>query len=131
MDALLTKPFSTAQLSEALAEVLPVRGPVDVAALARLGADVGDEDAVRRVATIFVDGLPDLRASLDRARRQGDGDELRRLGHRLRASSATFGAHRLAKLAAFLESHGTPELVDAIDRESRRVADRLRAELAR
>jgi CheY-like chemotaxis protein len=142
MDACLTKPFSTAQLGEALAAVLPGAARSadqadDAAALERLRADLGDEDDVRRIAGIYLDGLPDARHALARALADGDAPALGRLAHRLRSSSATFGASRLARLAAELESSvagdaglaGTGDLVAAIDAEAGRVAERLAAEL--
>ena len=131
MDVCLTKPFSTAQLGEALARALPPDGaPVDGSALERLRADVGDDAAVDRIAGIYMDGLAAARAELGSA----DGEALRHAAHRLRSSSATFGAFRLAELSAELEA-GAGEhaaaLVAEIDAESRRVEAWLGARLAR
>jgi signal transduction histidine kinase/DNA-binding response OmpR family regulator len=141
MDACLTKPFSTAQLGEALAAVLPgdgadAAGQVDPMALGRLRADLGDDEAVRRIGGIFVGGLPQARDELAAALAAGDSEQLGRIAHRLRSSSATFGAVRLARLAARLEelaatgaAEGANALVGAIAAESRRVAEHLTAEL--
>jgi HPt (histidine-containing phosphotransfer) domain-containing protein len=130
MDACLTKPFSTAQLSETLARVL-----APASALEQLRADVGDDDAVDRIAGIYLHGLPGVRSELVAALDRGDAGALRAAAHRLRSSSATFGAHRLAELCAELE-HGAADgaasrLVAAIERECRRVEESLAAELRR
>jgi CheY-like chemotaxis protein len=130
MDACLSKPFSTVQLSDALARVLQPREPdgeppVDRAALDRLRADLGDDDALRRIAGLFVEGLEESRAALARAVAAGDGEGVRRVAHRLRSSSATFGAERLAALSRELErvaSADASALIAEVDRESERVA---------
>ncbi|MEA2451275.1 MAG: two-component system, sensor histidine kinase and response regulator [Thermoleophilaceae bacterium] len=142
MDACLTKPFSTAQLGEALAAMLPgggsdIDGSEDAAALERLRADLGEEEDVRRIAGMYVDGLPVAREGMARALADRDAPGLGRLAHRLRSSSATFGASRLARLASELEARvaadpscaGAGELVAAIEAETRRVGDRLSATL--
>jgi HPt (histidine-containing phosphotransfer) domain-containing protein len=130
MDGCLTKPFSTVQLSEALARMLPpdpvAATPLDEAAVARLRADLGDDDALRRITALFVEGLADARAELGRAAESGDDDAVRRVAHRLRSSSATFGAAQLAELSRELEavaSAGAHDLIERIERESRLVGD--------
>jgi CheY-like chemotaxis protein len=134
MDACLTKPFSTAQLGEALARVLP---PAEGSALDVLRADVGEEEDVRRIAGLFVSGLRAARAQLDEAVEHSDAVALGNAAHRLRSSSATFRADRLAALSARLESQtaagvsaGTAGLVAAIGAETERVAARVERELA-
>jgi two-component system, sensor histidine kinase and response regulator len=141
MDACLTKPFSTAQLGEALARMLPPHGSpdarIDHSALDRLRADVGDDAAVTKIARMFVAGLPEVRAELASALERGEADGLRRGAHRLRSSSAVFGAVRLEQLCAELEEVADDDLESAaavvarIESESTRVADELGAELAR
>jgi PAS domain S-box-containing protein len=135
MDVCLPKPFSTGQLGEALARALPSDGVlVDGSALDRLRADVGDDAAVARIAGIYVAGLPTAREELGSALAAGDEDALRQAAHKLRSSSATFGAVRLAELSAELESGAdgrAAHLVAEIDGESRRVEASLGAELAR
>jgi two-component system sensor histidine kinase/response regulator len=137
MDAALTKPFSTVKLSEALGRVLTPgpadsASPVDRVVLERLRTDVGDDDALRRIAALFVEGLEESRAELVRATAAGDTDAVRRVAHRLRSSSATFGAQRLAALTRELEATGTADargLIAEVERESERVAEAI-AELS-
>jgi two-component system sensor histidine kinase/response regulator len=133
MDGCLTKPFSTAQLGDALGRVLPPLPPtgepaVDRLALERLRVDVGDDDALRRIAGLFVEGLAESRDQLRQASAAGDDDAVLRAAHRLRSSSATFGAHRLAALTRELEAVGSASahaLIADVDRESERVADAI------
>ena len=135
MDVCLTKPFSTAQLGEALARALPSDGAlVDGSALDRLRADVGDDVAVARIAGLYLAGLPEAREELRSALEGGGAETLRQAAHKLRSSSATFGAVRLAELSAELEAGAgdrESDLVAEIDAESRRVEASLGAELAR
>jgi PAS domain S-box-containing protein len=139
MDACLTKPISTAQLGEALVAALPRAGAgdvIDTGALDRLRADLGSHAEARRIAQIYLDGLPGLREELKAALSATDVAALARVAHRLRASSATFGATRLARLAGELEGavdagarERCAELAAAIDAEALLVAERLAAEL--
>jgi two-component system phosphorelay protein LuxU len=107
----------------------PERAPaeaLDHAALGRLRTDVGDDEALRRIVTLFVEGLEEARAELTRAVASGDDDGVRRVAHRLRSSGATFGAQQLAELARELEasaSAGARDLIERVERESRRVGD--------
>jgi CheY-like chemotaxis protein len=143
MDACLTKPFSTVQLSDALARVLQPpavtgdRQALDDGALERLRADLGDDATVARIASLYVEALRDACKRLRAARGSGDSESLREVAHKLRSSSATFGAGRLACLCGELESlsgDGTParaaELAADVEHESSRVADALEAQLA-
>jgi two-component system sensor histidine kinase/response regulator len=142
MDACLTKPFSTVELSGALGRVLQPdpaheEGPLDHSALDRLQADLGDQAVVARIAGLFVDALREARERLAAAVAARDHDELRRVAHRLRSSSATFGAERLAHLCDELESLADIEdevrpaaLAGEIANESWRVSDALAAQLA-
>jgi two-component system sensor histidine kinase/response regulator len=132
MDGCLTKPFTTVQLSDALARVLPpepaAEEPVDRAALERLRADIGDDDALRRITALFVTGLDEARAELASAVEAGDADAVRRVAHRLRSSSATFAAPRLAALSRELETVASPgagPLIAQVDAEARRVGDAI------
>jgi two-component system sensor histidine kinase/response regulator len=141
MDACLTKPFSTVQLSGALARVLqpdPVVEPypLDGSALERQRADLADEGVLARIAGLYVDGLREARESLAAALEADDAAGVRRVAHKLRSSSATFGASRLARLCSELESlaatgggTGVATFVGEIDRESQRVAEALAARL--
>jgi DNA-binding NarL/FixJ family response regulator len=133
MDACLSKPFTTVQLSEALARVLPperAAAPpaLDVAAIERLRADVGDDAALLRITSLFADGLVEARGELEYAVEAGDSEAVRRVAHRLRSSSATFGAARLSELSRELEAVASPdarELIAQVERESRRVGDAI------
>jgi PAS domain S-box-containing protein len=140
MDACLTKPFTAAGLGEALARMLPPApdggAPVDGSVLRGLHADLGDGDAFRRIARMYLDGLTAARAEIAGAVERDDAEALRRAAHRLRSSSAAFGALGLARMSGELEDRasggaaGTAPLAAAIDRESRRVADVLGAQLS-
>jgi HPt (histidine-containing phosphotransfer) domain-containing protein len=109
-----------------------VLAPVDSSVLEALRSDLGDDEAVRRVAAIYVAGLPEAREQLAEALANGDHDALRQGAHRLRTSSAAFGAKRLAKLCEAVERDSAgapPELIAEMDVESRRVEDALQGEL--
>ncbi len=132
MDACLNKPFSSAQLADALARVLPPQPaappPLDLDAIERLRADVGDDDALRRITSLFADGLEEARSELAYALQAGDADAVRRVAHRLRSSSATFGAKRLAELSRRLETNASADahaLIGAVERESRSVGEAI------
>ena len=74
--------------------------------LLALRDDYGDValHALEVFATTAGTTLAELRAALD----AGDGDETRRLAHRLSGSARTVGAAALAELAAALEA-GVPD----------------------
>ena len=130
MDLCLTKPVSTAQLGEALDEVLPKPGG---GALERLRADLGSTDEAQRIARIYLDELPAVREQLAAALAADDATALARLAHRLRSSSAMFGAARLSRLAGALEeaagADAKSDLAHAIDAEARLVEESLSAAL--
>jgi CheY-like chemotaxis protein/HPt (histidine-containing phosphotransfer) domain-containing protein len=142
MDACLAKPFSTVDLSEALARVLQPysavdRPPLDESALERLRDDLGDDAIVARIASLYVEALRDARDRLRAACGRGDSEVLRQVAHKLRSSSATFGAARLARLSGELEalsaggnSGPLADLAADVEHESQRVAEALGAQLA-
>ena len=142
MDACLTKPFSTVQLSEALARVLQPhpgagREALDESALDRLRDDVGDDAIVARIASLYVEALREACARIRAARGSGDHETLRQVAHKLRSSSATFGAARLARLCGELEPLAAAgsgaratDLAADVEHESWRVAEALEAQLA-
>ena len=68
-----------------------------------LGAEIGNERFLEQMAEIYLESLPPidtLRQKLGEADRKAVGD----MAHSLRGNSASFGALRLAELAADLES---------------------------
>ncbi len=141
MDACLAKPFSTVELSAALARVLAPAAPaerrlLDQSALERLRADLGDDAVVARIASLYVEALRDARRRLHDARGRGDCEAMRQVAHKLRSSSATFGATRLARLCGELEplaaagsSAHLAELAADVEQESWQVAEALEAQL--
>jgi PAS domain S-box-containing protein len=119
MDGYVSKPIDRAQMATALEALpgMPVRSAVEVPTpvsppaevfnrhelVARLG---GDEPLVVEVIDAFLEDAPGIRSELARATAAGEVQTLTRLGHLLKGSSATLGAHALRISAAELERVG-------------------------
>lgn len=119
MDGLLTKPFSREDLASLLqrwqpsapptpAPPAPLESrtssldPAPIAALRSLDPD-GKRDLIQRAVIKFLDYSDNLVARLAHAVTLGDGDEVSRLAHSLKSSSANLGAADLAARCAELE----------------------------
>lgn len=105
------------------AEAAPAPGRIfNVGALRqRLG---GDEDAVREMVQLFFEHTPQLVAQIRQALQGEHWEALTKLSHTLKGGSATFGAERLAELAAEIErmsksaeKTNDPGLVSRLDTE--------------
>jgi HPt (histidine-containing phosphotransfer) domain-containing protein len=112
-------------------------GPVlDAASLDRLrelGAEIGDFRFLEKMAGTFLECMPSIE-SLRRKIAEADLDAVVDLAHSLRGNSASFGALRLAELAAELEARaGRGELAEPWPRWDEIVEEhgRVRAELQR
>ena len=77
---------------------------LDQEALDRLGRDMGGEEAVARIITMYVGKLPGESESLHAHAESGDLEALRENAHRLKSSTAMLGATRLAGLLAEIEA---------------------------
>ncbi|MGX6603540.1 ATP-binding protein [Micromonosporaceae bacterium Da 78-11] len=103
-----------------------------VAAIA--GADFADQARLAEILLAYARRLPDVLAELDEAVAAADHPRVDRLAHRLKGSSATLGAHRLARTCARLEESAqrrdTDALVDALGELHERADAAARAVIA-
>jgi HPt (histidine-containing phosphotransfer) domain-containing protein len=106
---------------------------LDLAQLSQLGTEGGVELVVE-LSHIFIEDVSERLKLLEQARAAGDDGALRRLAHRIRGGSGSFGALALAELAADLEA-ATPgpwrdRLQADLRQEFLRVKVAIEAELA-
>lgn len=77
---------------------------IDLAALARLDEDLGNDPAVlAEIVDSFLTEVPRLLDELDRALAASDSVTVERVGHTLKSSAGLFGAMPLCALARELE----------------------------
>jgi PAS domain S-box-containing protein len=154
MDDYLAKPIRRGELAAALQRWLlldeppaaPTRptpgepplggGPVDPAALARLRQlqRPGQPNIVRKLIDQFLSDAARHRATLERARAEGDSPALARLAHTIKGDARTFGSPELEALCDRLEQLGpaaAPDVVEAalaaLEASLARLAAALRA----
>ena len=135
MNGLLTKPLDIARLRQALDRFglarrplelpiqsgaepgEPVNEPVDLMMLHAKFS--GDRAFVRRLCQTFVTGTSHSLEELDSAVAAGERTRVRLLAHRVKGGSSSVYAHRLAAIAANIESAALtipmPELAAALD----------------
>lgn len=77
--------------------------PVESDVVEDIATAIDDARQLREICGLFLDGLARSRDELERGVQQRDLAVLERVGHRLRGSSATFGAMTLGDLAERLE----------------------------
>ncbi len=77
--------------------------PVEADVVEDIAEAIDDARQLREIGGLFLDGLARSRDELERGVQQRDLAILERVGHRLRGSSATFGALTLGDLAERLE----------------------------
>jgi HPt (histidine-containing phosphotransfer) domain-containing protein len=87
----------------------------------------GDRSFLAELIDTFLAEAPTLLADMQRALADGRADELRRAAHSLKSTSASFGAHGLARLARQIEEPARAGTLGGLDA---RVAE-ARAEYAR
>ena len=87
-----------------LAEPTPEREPDDdpTARVRELARSANSPALLQRLAAAFVKNTGAVMAEIEGV--QGQADRLQALGHKLRGSAGSFGAHRLSELAGRLES---------------------------
>jgi CheY-like chemotaxis protein len=130
MDDYLAKPIHLDALAQALARC--DRTAVDAAALARLSSSLGGGDegreAMGELVDVFLEDATKQMALLRDAVERRDAQEVWRVAHSLKSTSATFGARALSQLCAELEAMGrrdeleaAQELVERADHEWKRV----------
>jgi len=131
MDDYLSKPVVAAELYAAVERVLKLdvegaeAAPFDVSkSLAMLE---GDEALFMELAACFLRELPGQLAEVRRAVESGNAGSLERTAHRLKGSTATFGANGAYDLAQLLERQGREGKVEG----SRELLARLEVELER
>jgi CheY-like chemotaxis protein len=108
----LTKPFTMAELTEAIEGALGDGDAVleravreHLAGLGDLG-DVAEREMFAHLLTLFVDGAPVLLADLERAVAAQDAALVETCAHRLAGSAANLGAEPLARWCAQVETWG-------------------------
>jgi CheY-like chemotaxis protein/HPt (histidine-containing phosphotransfer) domain-containing protein len=162
MDDYLAKPFSRDQLLSTLSRWLPradeAQPGVSTGQFVQMAASrpaAGEEpinrralDAIRalmgpggdalakRVMRTYLDDMPAGLARMKTAAEAGDAEELRRIAHSMKSSSANVGAERLSRLCKALETigakgtvEGTLPLLEEASGELERVVVALNAEL--
>jgi CheY-like chemotaxis protein len=154
MDDYLAKPVAPKQLDRALLRWLPDLGPAasetqPADSLQPEGASITDElldlEVVQRIRvdldpsmrgrlmSIFERSLHECVTGIEDAARDRDGDELRRVAHLLKGSSATIGAARLRETCEELERlalTGMPILAEASVVTLASIAESTRSALA-
>jgi two-component system, sensor histidine kinase and response regulator len=79
-------------------------GPLDLGALGRLRADLGDDaDTLRRLVELFASHTRPRLDALGRALEQGDAEAVHQLAHTIKGSARSLGASRVAELCERLE----------------------------
>ncbi|MBC8078600.1 MAG: response regulator, partial [Chloroflexales bacterium] len=145
MDDYLAKPVLVEALVEALGRAITRRPPppavptpqpvVDAQALASFQAMLGDQGPalMSGILALYLDEAPDLLRGLAAAASNGNARQLYQHAHKLKASSAIFGASQLAALCETLEQlgragsvEGAPELVRQAHKAFERAAAVLR-----
>ena len=99
--------------------------------LARMRAETGA--GFGRVLAMFLKNFPDRLDSLSRAWQTHDSEMFKQTAHKLKGTSATFGAERFSGLCAELEKHieqstateNIPSILDEILTDGRRVQQEL------
>jgi two-component system sensor histidine kinase/response regulator len=122
MDGCVTKPMDRTALATRIESLLrPTTIPhVDGPGPATLDREVfdrqelvarveGDEELVAEMIDAFLTDTPEVRSRLAQARGAGGLQEMMRIGHMLKGSAATLGAHALQSVAANLERAGQGE----------------------
>jgi len=142
MDDYVAKPIRADELAKALKRARPVRREVDVSSQeVHISFDfaahenlrnLGGDDFLAEVIDAFLADAPGLVATLRRALREKDTDELRRAAHTLKSNGSTLGAERFSELCRELEQNAksgrlesASELVDRIEDEYRALAEAL------
>jgi two-component system sensor histidine kinase/response regulator len=135
MNGLLTKPLDIARLRQALDRFGLARRTLEIPAAAadapceQAGEPVdlmtlnakfsGDTAFVRRLCHTFVTSAGQGLEELDGAVAAGERNRVRLLAHKIKGGGSSVYAHRLAAIAANIESEamtaGMPELVAAVD----------------
>ena len=120
------------QVGEAPDQSQPEQGAFDLARA--LNFSGGRRATLERLAGLFVEGLPALRADMRCALDAHEADTLRKATHRLRGSAALFGADSTCALAERLSDAAKSAdwpcasgVLDELDRELARVTDALDA----
>ena len=136
MDDYLSKPLRSQDLDAvierwvrvAATDGTPEAGPlIDEARVRSFNVDY--RSMAEELWTVFYEATPPLIGELRDAVERGDAGECRRLAHKLKGSSETVGATRMASLSRALEQGGPDRL--AVVEELETAYDRTRDELLR
>lgn len=136
IDVVLTKPIEPAALREALARILVDRGgPIDMSALQPYRS-ADDREFLTHLIDIYLEEAARTVAALTGPVQDLDPSAVAQLAHRLKGSSASMGARRLATCCQTLHDAARMGLPLADDvagvlGELARVVDALRGEQAR
>ena len=136
-DATLPKPLTLADLRACL-EQFTTRGStesLDLAVLAELAADLGDDEIVRETVGIYLQELPVRLEAMTAALAVGEYRQVAETAHSLKSASAMLGAGRMAALCQQMEtsataSDATDSQLESIISEADQVAAAMTAHLA-
>jgi CheY-like chemotaxis protein/HPt (histidine-containing phosphotransfer) domain-containing protein len=138
MDDFVTKPVTLAALANAIeravaanraggdepAQHSPARQrdaapaddlAIDRAALAALQEDLGGAAALARIVQLFLEQLDPQSEEIARAAASGDYEQLGRIAHRMKSSSATLGATTLAAVLGKIEAAASDRDIGACE----------------
>jgi len=90
----------------------PTPGPLDFDEEAAMTQLAGDWNLFWTIATLFVEGWPDVEQRLDRALSECDTEALRQAAHFLKGGAANVGAAQIRALAGELEKQAATGVVD-------------------
>ncbi|HXT24755.1 MAG TPA: response regulator [Candidatus Eisenbacteria bacterium] len=123
MDGYVAKPIRSAELENAIGEVLGKRLPAfgenkaDTASVIDLGALLegvgGNRRLLQKLAKLFLADLPKLAARIKTALASRDGGELAKAAHALKGSVGNFGAAKAVEGASEVERHARSGVLSA------------------
>ncbi len=144
MDDYLAKPFTEQQLCAVLEKWLPqqctgtrknetkeivtensVAPAVDPSVLEsyRTYQQEGEPDIVARLVDIFLENSPEVLESMSKACKEKEVEQLWKLAHSFKSSSATVGAARLASLCEDMEMRGRNNQLEGLFQLSEKIAE--------
>lgn len=98
-----------------------------------LGINANEEEFLKELAEMFIDGLPEQMLSIKEAVQRRDNNALEKSAHKLKGAVANFGNNSMFKVALSLEMMGREnrledvvEAYGALTREATRLVNALR-----
>jgi len=85
----------------------------------------GDEVLLKEMVRIFLDMLPELLDSINKAIRKGEAEELRQCAHTLKSAAGSIGANRVFRAAYYLEQIGRENRIELASNKFEEIKDRV------